>query len=248
MKISIITATYNSERYVTNCLQSVAWQSYKNIEHIIIDGGSTDKTLDIVKSFPSVAKYISEPDKGIYDAMNKGIKLASGDIIGILNSDDLYVDNTVIESIVNVFKSKNVDCVHADLFYVDQNDTKKVIRHWKSSEYMRGAFQNGWHPAHPTFFVKKDIYEKYGLFNLDLQLAADFELMLRFIDNHKISSLHIQKPIVRMRLGGATSKNLKNIIKQNIECYKAFKINGLPVSPLYTLFRILPKLKQFFHA
>jgi hypothetical protein len=133
------------------------------------------------------------------------------------------------------------------LYYVKQNDTNQIIRHWKTCDYSQGAFKRGWHPAHPTFFVRKEIYEKYGLFNLDFTLAADFEIMLRFLERYKITSAYLPEPIVRMRLGGATSKNLKNIYRQNIECYKAFGINGIKVSPIYPLYRLLPKIKQYFH-
>lgn len=248
MRISIITATYNSSPTLENCISSVNNQTYALIEHIIIDGVSTDNTLEIIKSIPNkITKVISEPDNGIYDAMNKGIRLATGDIIGILNSDDLYCEKVVLEKVVSVFKTTGVDCVHADLYYVKQNDTNQVVRHWKTCDYVPGAFKKGWHPAHPTFFVRREIYEKYGLFNLDFALAADFELMLRFLERYKISSAYLNEPIVRMRLGGATSKNPKNIYKQNIECYRAFKLNGIKVSLFYPFYRLLPKLKQFLH-
>lgn len=248
MVISIITATYNSSQTINNCITSVYDQTWKDIEHIIIDGASTDNTLEIAQSIPNrITKVISEPDQGIYDAMNKGIRHATGDIIGILNSDDLYQNSQVLEKIAKFFITKEVDCVHADLYYVKQNDINQIVRHWKTCDYVPEAFKRGWHPAHPTFFIRREIYEKYGLFNLDFALAADFELMLRFLERYKISSAYLCEPIVRMRLGGATSKSLKNIYKQNIECYKAFKLNGIKVSPLYPFYRLLPKLKQFLH-
>ncbi len=247
-KISIITATFNSSSTIADCIASVNNQKYQNIEHIIVDGSSKDNTLEIINSIPNrVTKIISEPDKGIYDAMNKGIKLATGDIIGILNSDDLYCDKFVLEKVESIFKTTGVDCVHADLYYVNKENTEQIVRHWKSGDFVLGAFKKGWHPAHPTFFVRREIYEKYGLFNLDFALAADFELMLRLLERYKITSFYLPEPIVRMRLGGATSKNIKNIVKQNMECYKAFKANGLKVSIIYPLYRLLPKLKQFFH-
>lgn len=249
MKISIITATFNSSSTIADCISSVNNQTYQNIEHIIIDGFSTDNSLEIIKNTPNrTTKVVSEKDNGIYDAMNKGIRLASGDIIGILNSDDLYYDNLVLEKVANIFKKTKVNCIHADLYYVNKVNTYQIVRHWRTSDYIIGAFRKGWHPAHPTFFVRKEVYEKYGLFNLDFSLAADFELMLRLLDRYHITSFYLPEPIVRMRLGGATSKSIRNIIKQNIECYKAFKVNGLKVSPLYPLYRLLPKLKQFFHA
>lgn len=248
MRISIITATYNSSKTINKCITSVNDQTWPDIEHIIIDGGSIDNTIKIIESLPNrVAKIKSEKDNGIYDAMNKGINLATGDIIGILNSDDLYFDHLVIEKIVEIFNTTKVDCVHADLYYVKQDDTNQIVRHWKTCDYAQGAFKKGWHPAHPTFFVRKEVYVRYGLFNLDFALAADFELMLRFLERYKISSAYLPEPIVRMRLGGATSKNIKNIITQNIECYNAFKVNEIKVSPLYPFYRLLPKLKQFLH-
>ncbi len=246
MKISIITATYNSAKTVADCIVSVNDQTYSNIEHIIIDGGSTDNTIDIIKSLPNRIKVIkSEPDKGIYDAMNKGIRIASGDVIGILNSDDLYTDNYVLEKIALAFNDSSIDCVHADLYYVSKNDTNQTVRHWKAGKYSSGAFTRGWHPAHPTFFLRKKIYERYGLFNLDFKLAADFELMLRLLERYHVASSYLPEPTVRMRLGGATGKNIQNIVKQNMECYKAFAVNGIKVSPAYSLYRLLPKLKQF---
>ena len=248
MKVSIITATFNSSSTIAGCLASVNNQTHQDIEHIIIDGSSSDNTIEMIRSQPNrVVKIISEPDKGIYDAMNKGIRLSTGDIIGILNSDDLYSGNDVIERIVKTFETKPVDCFHADLYYVNKFDVNQIVRSWKTSDFIPGAFRNGWHPAHPTFFVRKQIYEKYGLFNPVFILAADFELMLRFLEKYKIISTHMPEPIVRMRLGGKTNKNIRNIIRQNIECYKAFKINDLPVSILYPLYRLLPKVKQFWH-
>ena len=248
MGISIITGTFNSELTIVDCITSVNNQIYTNIEHIIIDGASADNTLEIIKNTPNrITKIISEPDKGIYDAMNKGIKLATGDIIGILNSDDLYTDNNVIKKIIALFEATSADCVYADLYYVNKENTDHIVRHWRTHEYIPEAFKKGWHPAHPTFFVRREVYEKYGLFNLDFTLAADFELMLRLLERYHITSTYLPEPIVRMRLGGATGKNIQNIIKQNIECYKAFKQNGIKVSPLYPLYRLLPKLKQFLH-
>jgi len=247
MQISIITATYNSSKTINDCIVSVYNQTWPNIEHIIIDGASTDNTIKIIKSVSNrVTTIKSEHDNGIYDAMNKGINLATGDIIGILNSDDLYSDNLVLEKIANIFSSTDVDCVHADLYYVNKENTDNIVRYWKTCDFIPGAFKKGWHPAHPTFFVRKEVYQKYGLFNLDFSLAADFELMLRLLERYKVTSIYFPQPIVRMRLGGATSKNIRNIIIQNLECYKAFKVNGLRVSIIYPLYRLLPKLKQFF--
>ncbi|MFA6201535.1 MAG: glycosyltransferase, partial [Bacteroidales bacterium] len=195
--------------------------------------------------FKGRMRWISEKDEGLYDAMNKGIKMASGDVVGIINSDDLFCDVFAIEKIMNVFKEyKDLDSVYADLFYVSQNDTSKIVRRWTSG--IQKQFKYGWHPAHPTLYIKKVIYNKYGLFNLDFKLAADFEIMLRFIENYKMSTYYLQEAFVKMRLGGTTNKNLKNIYKQNIECLEAFQLNDLKVNwLLYPFFRLLPKLLQF---
>jgi len=246
MKISIITATYNSAATISSCIASVNEQTYADIEHIIIDGASNDNTLEIIKSIPNrVSKIVSEPDNGIYDAMNKGIKLATGDIVGILNSDDFYATNTIIETVVNAFQEKNVDSVFGNLDFVASENTNKVIRHWKSSPFIRGSFAKGWHPSHPTFFVRRNIYKNYGIFDTSLDVSADFELMLRFLEKHKISTCYLNETIVKMRYGGESTGSLKRIITGNKNILKAFKNNNIKVSPFYTCNRILSKAKQF---
>lgn len=223
MKISIITVCYNSEKTIINTLDSLASQVDQNIEHIIVDGASTDSTLNIVKKFSHVAKLISEPDKGIYDAMNKGIKLASGDVIGTLNADDFYIDDLVLSEVAKVFEDESVGACFADLVYVSQNDTNKIVRYWKSQDYVTGLFKSGWMPAHPTFFARKNVYEKYGLFDLSYKIAADFELLFRLIEQNKIKTKYIPKVMVKMRLGGTTNKSLSNVIAQNKEIITILK-------------------------
>lgn len=246
MKVSIITVVYNNQDTIKDAIESVLNQTYKNIEYIIIDGASTDRTVEIIKSYEDkIDKFISESDKGIYDAMNKGIKLATGDIIGILNSDDFYASNDIIEKAVREFQEKKVDSVYGDLVYTDAKNTNKVIRYWKSKSYKRGLFQKGWHPAHPTFFVKKEVYDKYGLFNFDFKIAADYELMLRFLEKYQISSSYIPEIFVKMRLGGESNQSIKNVIKANIESYNAWKVNGLDINPFQMLLKPLSKLLQF---
>ena len=249
MKISLITVTYNSDSTLQDTIQSVLSQTYKDIEYIIIDGLSKDNTVEIIKGYESQfsgrMKWVSERDEGLYDAMNKGFRMATGDVIGIINSDDLLSEPTAIEKVMNVFKGNpDKDAVYADLYYVAQHDTSKVVRYWISGK--QRPFKYGWHPAHPTFYVKKYIYQQYGLFDLDFKFAADFELMLRLIEKEHIKLVYFPEPLVRMRLGGTTSKNFTNIKKGNIECIKAFEKNGVKVSFLYPLFRLLPKLKQYF--
>jgi len=249
MKISIITVSYNSSRTIRDTIESLLIQTYKNIEYIIVDGLSTDNTVNIIKEYESqfneMLRWVSEKDNGLYDAMNKGFRMATGDVIGIINSDDLFSDSQAIEKVVNCFKTNDpVDCVFADLYYVAQNDISKIVRYWQTGK--KSSFAKGWHPAHPTLYVKKKVYDRYGLFDLNYKLAADFELMLRLVEKDKISMVYLPEPLVKMRLGGVTSKNLTNIRKGNIECIHAFKKNGIKVSWLYPFYRLLPKLKQYF--
>ena len=245
MKISIITACFNSEDTIACAIESVASQTYSHIEHIIIDGGSTDGTLDVIdRCRESLAKVVSEPDEGIYDALNKGIRLARGDVIGFLHSDDIYSDDKVIEKVANIFMDHGVDSCYGDLVYVDKNDMDKIIRYWKTGNFKPGSFKRGWHPPHPTFFVKKDVYEKYGVFDTRLEVSADFELMLRFLERYRISTWYVPEPIVKMRVGGESNKSLKNILKGNRNCYRAFKMNGLDVSILYPFYRLVPKFYE----
>jgi glycosyltransferase involved in cell wall biosynthesis len=248
MKISVITVCHNAARTIKDTLDSIRRQTYPDIEHILVDGGSTDDTLTIIDNYqdPSV-KLISEPDDGIYDAMNKGIALATGEIIGILNADDVYNDNHVIEKIAAVFKDSTIDACYGDLVYVKTFDLNKIVRFWSAGSYSVGAFSMGWCPPHPTFFVKKGIFQKYGGFDLNFGLAADFELMLRFIEKKGISTIYIPSILVRMRLGGATNKSLRNIIIQNKEIIMAFKTNRIDISvPIFFAKKLFARLKQFF--
>lgn len=249
MKVSLITVTYNSAKTLRDTFESVLRQTYSDYEYLVIDGASNDSTIEIIKEyepkFKGKMKWVSEPDKGIYDAMNKGFKMATGDVLALINSDDLFSSADSLQVVVNTFEDhKETDCVYADLYYVSQSDTNKIVRVWRTGP--QKPFGKGWLPAHPTFYVKRSVYENYGYFNLNYPLAADFELMLRFVERYDIKLIYLPKHIVKMRLGGATSKNLKNIYQQNKECYRAFKENGLKVSPFYIVYRMLPKIKQFF--
>jgi len=249
MKISIITVSHNSSLTIKDTFESVLNQTYSDIEYIVVDGLSKDITVDIIKEyepkFEGRMNWVSESDEGLYDAMNKGILRATGDVIGIINSDDLFCDNYALEKIMKVFTQNEVlDSVYADLYYVSQSDISKVIRLWTTGRQKQ--FKYGWHPAHPSLYIKRNVFEKYGLFDLNFHLAADFEIMLRFLERYKISTYYMQEALVKMRLGGATNKSINNIILQNIECVKAFRVNNLKVNVLfYPFFRILPKLLQF---
>lgn len=247
MKVSIITITYNSEATLAVTLQSVIEQTYPDIEYIIVDGASADATLTIVDEYRhGISKVISEKDKGLYDALNKGIALATGDLIGILHSDDFYTDKHVVEKMVKTITDYKADAAYADLYYVDRNDTSKIFRKWKSGVYKYGMFLNGWMPPHPTFFAKRSCYTEFGSFNLDLVSAADYELMLRFIHKHKIKLAYLPEFIIKMRVGGKSNVSLKNRMRANNEDRKAWKINGLKPR-FHTLYaKPLRKIIQLF--
>lgn len=245
-KVSIITVCFNSEKTIEDTIQSVVNQTYDNIEYIVIDGVSTDDTLNIVNKYKEqITTIISEKDKGIYDAINKGIGLATGDIIANLNSDDFYIDNNVIADVVATFEKEKTDTLYADLYYVDALDTNKIVRYWKSKQYKEDLFLKGWMPPHPTFFVKKEVYQKYGLFDLQFKSAADYEIMLRFVHRFKTSIAYLPRVIVKMRVGGVSNANLKNRIKANQEDRKAWEVNGLKPHPFTLIFKPLSKLLQF---
>lgn len=245
-KVTIITVCYNSEKTIEDTIQSVLNQDYPNIEYIIIDGLSTDSTLKIVNNYKGkISKIVSEKDAGLYDAINKGITSASGDIIANLNSDDFYIDNKVITDVVTKMEKEKSDSLYADLYYVDAIDTNKVTRHWVSGNYQQGQFFKGWMPPHPTFFVKKEIYNKYGDFNLNFKSAADYEIMLRFIHKHKCSISYLPRVVVKMRIGGVSNASLLNRIKANREDKKAWIVNGLKPKPYTLIFKPLSKIGQF---
>lgn len=244
MKISIVTTTYNSEKTLKDTIESVLAQDYENFEHIIVDGVSKDNTLAIIKEYEpkynGKLRYLSEPDKGIYDAMNKGIKLASGDAIGFLNSDDFYTTPKTLSLIVKGLESNFV--VYGNLIFVDAENTSKIVRKWIGSEYPINGFHKGWHPAHPTFYARKECFDKLGGFNLDFEISADFELMLRFLEKGKFSSKYMPETLVSMRMGGASTGSLKNIIKGNKNVLRAFRQNGLKAPKLYLFYRLYPKV------
>lgn len=228
MKISIITVVYNSEETIEDTILSVYSQSFRNVEHILIDGGSTDKTLSIInKHRDKISTFISEPDHGIYDAMNKGLKLATGDVVGILNSDDIYYDNDVVASVIGCFNTCGTDSVFSDLVYVKKNNTNKVVRYYSGADFTINKFAYGWMPPHPTFFVKRCVYERYGYFKTDYIIASDFELLVRFLAVNKISFIYLPKVSVKMRVGGISTRNFKSNIILNKEIVRACLENGI---------------------
>ena len=225
IKVSIITVVWNNKETIENAILSVLNQVYPNIEYIIVDGQSTDGTIEIINKYKDkIDKFISEPDKGIYDGLNKGIKLATGDIIAFLHSDDEYFSNDVIEKVVRKFQQNNSDGIYGDLIYVNEKD--EIIRYWKSGEFSLEKLKKGWMPPHPALFLKKEIYDKYGSFNLEYKIAADYDFILRVLkDNPKFS--YIPEVLYKMRLGGASNKSIKNIIQKSKEDLRALKNNNI---------------------
>jgi glycosyltransferase involved in cell wall biosynthesis len=244
MKVSIITVVLNNAEYIETCIKSVLNQDYENIEYIVIDGVSTDGSIDIIKKYEDRIKvWISEPDEGIYDAINKGIRMARGDIIGILHSDDLYIDEYVISNVVQEFRN-NVDSVYADLVYVERSNLKKVVRYYDSSVFQISKFAYGWMPAHPTCFIKKNIYDKYGLYRTDFVIAADYELFVRYYARHRVTYSYLPKVIVKMRSGGLSTKSFKNNIILNSEIVRACRENGVETNILKVYSKYFVKLFQ----
>jgi glycosyltransferase len=245
--VSITTPVLNGAKTIESTIKSILGQNYGNIEYIVVDSGSTDGTLEIVDKYKDkIAKVLSESKRGIYPAMDAGLKSAKGEIIGNLNSDDFYADENVIKTVVETMEKEKADVCWGDLVYVDRVNTNKIIRFWKSTEYKKGKFQKGWMPPHPTFFVRKWVYEKYGYLNLDFSIAADYELMLRFLERYRVRSCYIPKIMIKMRKGGESNKSLINIIKANWESYRAWQINGLKINPLRILLKPLSKITQYF--
>jgi glycosyltransferase len=247
LKVSIITACFNSAETIAATIASVKGQDYINIEHLIIDGNSMDATVDIIKQNAPNCIIHSERDNGIYDAMNKGIILSTGDIVGILNSDDFYANSSIISKVVELFEQVNCDAVYGDLVYVDANDTNRVTRKWISGKFSKQKFLYGWMPPHPTFFVKKEVYLKYGLFNLNVYTAADYELMLRLLFKFNIKVAYLQEILVKMRAGGASNISLKNRFLANKGDRLAWKINNLKPFWFTLFFKPLRKIVQFIY-
>jgi len=246
MKVSIITATFNSEASIASALKSISSQTYLNLELIIVDGASKDNTLAVIKEkYSRPVEFISEKDKGIYDALNKGVKMATGDVIGFVHSDDLLASSEIIADIAEIFKKENVDGVYGDLQYVQKGDISKTVRYWKSEDFTPSLLRKGWMPAHPTLFLKKEVYEKHGLFNLDYKIAADYDLMLRIFSDPELNFKYLPKVFTKMRVGGASNRSLKNIKLKSQEDLKALRSNGIK-NPLKVLaYKNFSKLGQF---
>ena len=249
MKISIITATYNSGKTLEVCMDSVLHQTYKDIEYILIDGKSKDDTLEVIKSKAEQhanVVYVSEPDKGIYDALNKGIAKATGDVIGFVHSDDFLADPTIISKIAEAFDSEALDGIYGNLHYVQCDDIDKIVRNWVSQPFTPRLLNRGWMPAHPTLFLKKDVYIKYGQFNLDYKIAADYDFILRVFKQEHHNFKYLPFTITKMRVGGASNRSLKNLIQKTKEDFKAANTNNIRFPIKVILQKNLSKIPQWF--
>ncbi len=247
MRVSIITIVYNNAATVSDAVQSVLNQDYKGIEYIVIDGKSTDGTVEIIEKYGSlIDTFISEPDGGLYDAINKGIYLATGDVIGLLHSDDVFANDHVVSDIVKIFESRQVDSVYGDLDYVERSNMNNIVRKWKSGSYDRKNFVYGWMPPHPTFYVRKSCFEKYGSYDLTFGSAADYELMLRFMFKFDVTTAYLPEVMVKMRVGGKSNASIKNRIMANSQDYRAWLKNGLKPKFYTRILKPLQKLPQYF--
>jgi glycosyltransferase involved in cell wall biosynthesis len=248
LKISVITVVLNSRQYIEDCIRSVLSQTYKDIEYIVVDGGSTDGTKEIIrKRGDEISQWISEPDKGMYDAMNKGVELATGDVIGFLNSDDVYNDDNVLDKVAKELERQDVDSVFADLVYVARKNPEKIVRYYRARNFTPNMFAYGWMPPHPTFFVKRDCYKRLGLFKTDYSIAADYELMVRFIGKHNITYQYVPEIIVKMKTGGRSTKNLRSNFILNQEIIRACEENGIKTNYLKVYSKYLTKISQLYH-
>lgn len=248
MKVSIITVCYNSAAHVEDAIKSVASQDFPDIEHIIVDGGSTDGTLDILKKYDSVvSKWISEPDKGIYDAMNKGLVMATGEVVGILNSDDFYSNNQIISTVVHAFESSDTDAVYGDLVFIDPVNLSRTVRTYSSAKWNPQKFAHGYMPAHPTFFVRRKYYELYGRFETDYQIAADYELLIRFLYVYKLRYTYLPVTMVKMRKGGVSSNGIKSNIILNREIIRACRKHGIRTNALKVYPKYFNKVFELFN-
>lgn len=227
MKITVITPSFNSAATIRDTLISVRDQDYPFVEHVVMDGGSDDETLPIASSFKNLTMIRSTKDKGIYDAMNIGVTQTSGQIIGFLNSDDFYASPNVLSTVAKIFQEKNVDAVYGDLQYVSKKNVNRVVRHWRAGMFNQESFLYGWMPPHPTFFVRREIFMRYGRFRLEMGTAADYELMLRYLHKHAVKTAYIPEVLVKMRTGGASNISLKARLRANKKDKEAWRVNDL---------------------
>lgn len=247
MKITVITVAYNSAATIADTLRSVAAQDYKDLEHIVIDGASTDSTLEIIREEGGhVAKLVSERDGGIYDAMNKGLGLATGDVVGFLNSDDVFADPEVVKQLARAMSDPTVDAVYGNLVFVSQVDPMHIVRYWQPSPHRAGACASGWMPPHPTLYVRRSLLAKVGGFDTSYRLQADFEFCLRLFEVHRVKAVHLPLTLVRMRMGGATTGSVRNVMRGNLEAARACRQHGFPGGLAFIARKMASRIPQFF--
>lgn len=246
MKITIITVSFNAAATIAETLDSVAGQDWPHIEHIVVDGGSRDATMDRVRAHSRrLACVVSEPDQGVYDAMNKGLALANGEVIAFLNADDVYMDSGVVRRAVEVLADSAVDACHADLIYCSVGDSNRIVRRWRSGPHWPKACLAGWMPPHPTFFARRELYARFGSFDLRYRLQSDFDLMLRFFELHGVRSRHVPEVWVRMRMGGLSNRSIGNVLRGNLEAWRACRRNGFRVTPWFMVHKVASRVSQF---
>ncbi len=247
MKITVITACWNAERWISDCIQSVANQTHPDVEHWIIDGGSTDRTLELVEAnrHPGM-KMVSGKDGGIYQALNRGLELATGEVIGFLNADDFFESDDVLSAVASTMSDPANDGCYADLVYVQENDTTKVVRYWKADPFQPGAFLKGWMPPHPTFYARAGVYEKVGGFNTGLAIGSDWEFLMRFFEIEKLTAEYVPKTWVRMRLGGVSNRSFRNVLKNNLDTWRVCRLVFGPFRSLqFPVRKFLHRIRQF---
>lgn len=247
MKITIITAVYNRAGTIGQALESVTAQSYVEVEHLVVDGASTDGTLEEVQNrrHPGM-RVISEPDEGIYDALNKGIAAATGDIIGLMHSDDFFAHDDVLRDVARTFEKTGADAVYGDLDYVSASDPDRIVRHWASGTYTRANLARGWMPPHPTLFVRREVFERYGAYDTSYRIAADYEAILRWFGKGGVVPAYLPEVLVKMRVGGESNRSIERIVRKSREDYRALQSNGIGgVSAL--AWKNLSKLPQFLN-
>lgn len=246
IEISIITAVLNGEKTLNNCLDSIAQQKNSNVQHIIIDGGSTDHSLSIINHYPHIQTVIINPKISLYEALNMGIQKATGEVIGMLHCDDTFASVHTLHEVCRCFDNKSIDALYGDLVVVDKENTAKVIRKWTAGNYHYNSLKMGWMPPHPTFFIRKSIFQKYGLYNTNLSISSDYELIIRFLYRFRIPTKYLNYPLVIMRNGGLSNQTFKNRWIANREDSKAWKLNKLPRPPFLRILKPLRKIIQFY--